>query len=113
MPRPEVKEKRRAQILDAFEHCVQIAEVVDMYREAATGLVNTYLSSVGQRTNEIMKTLTIISTIFIPLSFIASVYGMNFNMPELSTRFAYPGIWVLFIGVAVVMWLFFRRRKWV
>ena len=80
---------------DLYDHCIQIADVVDMYRETATGLVNTYLSSVGQRTNDIMKTLTIVGSIFIPLTFLAGIYGMNFEyMPELQSRWAYPIFWL-------------------
>ena len=98
---------------DTFEHCIQIAEVVDMYRESATGLVNTYLSAVGQRTNEIMKTLTIVGSIFIPLTFLAGIYGMNFeNMPELQSRWAYPTVWFLMVAIAGGMVYYFYRCGW-
>jgi len=98
---------------DMFDHCVQIADVVDMYRESATGLVNTYLSSVGQRTNDIMKTLTIVGSIFIPLTFLAGIYGMNFeHMPELHSRWAYPSIWGLMGAIAIGMVGYFYRCGW-
>ena len=85
-----------------------------MYRESATGLVNTYLSSVGQRTNEVMKTLTIVGSIFIPLTFVAGIYGMNFEyMPELQSRWAYPMIWFLMAGIAVGMVAYFYRCGWI
>ena len=77
---------------DTYDHCVQTAEVIEMYRDMATGLMNTYLSSIANRTNDVMKVLTIMASIFIPLTFMAGIYGMNFeHMPELHVRWAYPG----------------------
>lgn len=98
---------------DTHDHCVQTSEVVEMYREMASGLMNTYLSAVANRTNEVMKVLTIVSTIFIPLTFIAGVYGMNFEyMPELHVRWAYPLIWLTMLGTAGLMALFFVKKGW-
>jgi magnesium transporter len=106
-------EQVRAFVRDTLDHCIQIAEVVDMYRESATGLVNTYLSAVGQRTNEIMKTLTIVGSIFIPLTFVAGIYGMNFeHMPELQSRWAYPSVWGVMVVIASGMMVYFYRRGW-
>lgn len=99
---------------DTYDHCIQIAEVVDMFRESATGLVNTYLSSLGQRTNDVMKTLTIVGSIFIPLTFLAGIYGMNFeHMPELQSRWAYPMIWLLMAGIAIGMVGYFYCCGWI
>jgi magnesium transporter len=93
---------------------VQISDVLETYRELAISLMEVYLSSVSNRMNEVMKVLTIISTIFIPLTFIVGVYGMNFeHMPELSKRWAYPALWVLMISIGVAMWFYFRRKGWV
>ncbi len=99
---------------DTYNHCVQTAEVTEMYREMVTGMMNTYLSSVANRTNEVMKVLTIVATIFIPLTFLAGIYGMNFEfMPELHVRWAYPIIWLTMFLVAAVMLVFFWRKGWI
>ena len=99
---------------DTYDHCNQTSEVVEMYRETATGLMNTYLSSVAHRTNEIMKTLTIMSSVFIPLTFLAGIYGMNFEgMPELKWRWAYPAVWGTMFALAGGMLWYFRRRGWI
>lgn len=85
-----------------------------MYREMVTGLMNTYLSSVANRTNEVMKVLTIVATIFIPLTFVAGIYGMNFDhMPELHEKWAYPMVWVTMFVVAGAMLTFFWRKGWI
>ena len=98
---------------DTHDHCIQISEAVDMCRETVTGLVNTYLSSVGQHTNEVMKTLTIVGSIFIPLTFVAGIYGMNFShMPELELPYAYPIAWMTMLLIAGVMLWYFRRKGW-
>ena len=99
---------------DTYDHCVQTSEVVEMYREIVAGLMNTYLSSVANRTNEVMKVLTIVATIFIPLTFLAGIYGMNFeHMPELQNKWAYPAIWFTMITVAIGMVAFFWRKGWI
>jgi len=104
----------RVYLRDTHDHCVQCAEVVEGYREIASGLFNTYLSMVGHRTNEIMKVLTIMASIFIPLTFLVGVYGMNFrHMPELGVRWAYPALLALMAGVGAGMLLWFRRRGWI
>ncbi|MFH0967939.1 MAG: magnesium/cobalt transporter CorA [Methanobacteriota archaeon] len=98
---------------DVYDHSLKIAEDVDVYREMAEGLLEIYLSNISNNTNQIMKMLTIIATIFIPLTFIAGVYGMNFEyMPELTSPYGYPGI---LIGMAVVgglMMVYFRNKGW-
>jgi len=104
---------------DCYDHAVQLMDVVETYREIASALVDVYLSSVSARLNEVMKVLTIIATIFIPLGFIASVYGMNFdaksspwNMPELGWRYGYPFALALMLAVAVGLMVYFARRGW-
>jgi len=98
---------------DTYDHCVQTAEVIEMYREMATGLMNTYLSSVANRTNDVMKVLTIMASIFIPLTFLAGIYGMNFeHMPELHVRWAYPAVWITMLLTAGGMVAFFWRKGW-
>jgi magnesium transporter len=111
---PRIAPPVRVYLRDAFDHAIQISDVLETYRELAISMMEVYLSSVSNRMNEVMKVLTIISTIFIPLTFLVGVYGMNFeHMPELSERWAYPALWVVMIGVAVSMWAFFRRKGWV
>jgi magnesium transporter len=103
----------RTYLRDTYDHCVQTAEVIEMYREMATGLMNTYLSSVANRTNEVMKVLTIMASIFIPLTFLAGIYGMNFeHMPELHVTWAYPAVWLTMMGTAGGMLAYFWRKGW-
>jgi magnesium transporter len=104
---------------DCYDHIVQIIDMVETYRELSGSLMEIYLSSVGNKMNEIMKLLTVISSIFIPLTFIAGVYGMNFNpeaspwnMPELNWYWGYPLCWLLMITVAGTLVSFFWRRGW-
>jgi magnesium transporter len=98
---------------DLHDNVVQALEALETYRESAASIRDVYNSSVSNRMNEIMKVLTIISTIFIPLTFIAGVYGMNFRyMPELEMRWAYPATWGLMVAIAVGMVVYFKRKRW-
>jgi magnesium transporter len=104
---------------DCYDHTVQVMDMVETYRELTSGLMDVYLSSVSNKMNEIMKLLTVISSIFIPLTFIAGVYGMNFNtarsplnMPELDWYWGYPLCWLLMIGVSGSLIYFFWKRGW-
>lgn len=98
---------------DTTDHAAQLIDVIDSHRELVNGLLNTYLSVVANRTNEVMKVLTIMSSIFIPLTFLAGIYGMNFDfMPELRERWAYPVVLGFMASVAIVMLVYFRRRGW-
>ena len=108
-----VSDAIRTYLRDVYDHCVQIIDVVETYRELAGGLMDVYLSSIANRQNEVMKVLTILASIFIPLTFMAGIYGMNFdNMPELHTKWAYPMLLALMVVVAVGMVIFFRRKGW-
>jgi magnesium transporter len=110
---PLVQENVRVFLRDVHDHCVQTAEVVESYREMTTGLMNTYLSSVGQRTNDVMKVLTIMSSIFIPLTFLAGIYGMNFeHMPELSWKASYPILLLMMLATGGGMTCFFYKLGW-
>ncbi|MGF1582549.1 MAG: magnesium/cobalt transporter CorA [Gemmataceae bacterium] len=103
----------RVFLRDTHDHCVQTSEVIEMYRETVSGLTNIYLSSMSNRTNEVMKVLTIVATIFIPLTFIAGVYGMNFkHMPELEFWWTYPLIWIVMGGIGVAMLWWFHQKGW-
>jgi magnesium transporter len=111
---PMVVDEVRLFLRDTYDHCVQTAEVIEMYRDMAAGLMNTYLSSVANRTNDVMKVLTIMASIFIPLTFMAGIYGMNFeHMPELHVRWAYPAIWLAMGLTAGGMLVFFWRKGWI
>ncbi|SMP73772.1 magnesium transporter [Neorhodopirellula lusitana] len=99
---------------DTYDHCIQTSEVAEMYREMVTGLMNTYLSSVANRTNEVMKVLTIMASIFIPLTFMAGIYGMNFeHMPELQYQYSYGILWAAMAAVVIGMLIFFYRKGWI
>lgn len=108
-----IEERTLPFLRDLYEHLVQIIDTTEIYRDSVAGLLDLYLSSVSQRTNEIMKVLTIMATIFIPLTFLVGVYGMNFDyMPELRWPWGYPALWVLMIACAAVMLIAFRIKKW-
>ena len=99
---------------DVYDHTVHVIDTIETFRDVAAGLLDMYLMSLSNRMNEIMKVLTIIATIFMPLSFIASLYGMNFrHMPELDWPWGYPLVLMLMLGVAGGLLLFFRRKKWI
>lgn len=98
---------------DVYEHTFQILETIESMRETISSVLETYMSSVSNRMNEIMKVLTIIATIFIPLTFIAGIYGMNFDhMPELHCKWGYAAVWGFMVTVAGAMVAFFRRKDW-
>jgi magnesium transporter len=107
-----LSETAQTYLRDVHDHCVRIIDVVETYREVASGLADMYVSVVSNRTNETMKVLTVIGTIFIPLTFLAGVYGMNMPIPENQSPLAYPVFWVACVAVAVGMLLWFRRRGW-
>ncbi len=99
---------------DLYEHTVQIIDTIESYRDMVSGMLDTYLSSVSNRMNEVMKVLTIIATIFIPITFVAGVFGMNFkHMPELDWYWAYPiGFWAVMIIITGLMIFYFKRKNW-
>jgi len=98
---------------DVYDHTIQIIDAVETYRDMVSGLIDIYMSSVSNKLNEVMKVLTIFAAIFIPLTFIAGVYGMNFKyMPELSIPWAYPLVWIVMISIGVILVLFFRHKNW-
>jgi len=115
-----VQEATRMYLRDVADHLSMIVDMVETYREMVVGLMDLYLSSVSNRMNEVMKVLTIIATIFIPLSFIAGLYGMNFdreasplNMPELGWYWGYPAAILVMAAVAGGLLVYFRRREWI
>jgi magnesium transporter len=114
-----ISEEVRIYLRDCYDHTVQVMDMVETYRELASGLMDVYLSAVSNKMNEIMKVLTVVSTIFIPLTFVAGIYGMNFNtekspynMPELNWYFGYPLCWAVMLAIAFGLLFFFWRRGW-
>jgi magnesium transporter len=114
-----VSDEVRLYLRDCYDHAVQVLDMVETYRELASSLMDVYLSSVGNKMNEVMKLLTIISTIFIPLTFIAGIYGMNFNterspfnMPELNWYFGYPLCIAIMLSIAGALVYYFWKRGW-
>jgi len=115
-----IKDETRIYLRDCYDHTIQVIDMLENLREISSGLVDLFHSNIGNRMNEIMKVLTLIATIFIPLSFIAGLYGMNFdaerspwNMPELGWYFGYPLALFLMVTVAAVQLYLFKRRGWI
>ncbi|BET57778.1 magnesium/cobalt transporter CorA [Geobacter sp. 60473] len=110
---PLVRGETVIYLRDVYDHCIQIIETVETFRDLLSEILDIYLSAIGNRTNEVMKVLTIIATIFMPLTFIAGVYGMNFRyMPELEWHWGYPAVLLLMLLVSLGMGIFFRRKRW-
>ncbi|WP_405282754.1 magnesium/cobalt transporter CorA [Gaopeijia maritima] len=108
-----VTDETRVFFRDVYDHAMQVIETVEALRDVVSGAIDLYLSTVAHRTNEVMKVLTIMASIFIPLTFMAGIYGMNFeHMPELHLPWAYPVLWVAMLAVAGGMVMWFRRRGW-
>jgi len=111
---PLVDAGTRPFLRDAYDHAVQVVDIVESLRDLVGGLTDLYMTSISNRMNEIMKVLTIIGTIFIPLTFIAGIYGMNFEyMPELSWQYGYFATWGVMILLGVLLLFYFRRREWI
>ena len=110
---PLVKETTRIYLRDVYDHTIQVIDTIETFRDMVSGMLDIYLSSVSNRLNAVMKVLTIIATIFMPLTFIAGIYGMNFKyMPELEWRWGYPAIWFAVVLISVSMLIYFRKKRW-
>jgi len=108
-----IREETHIYFRDVFDHVLRITESIESHRDMLSGLLDIYISSVSNKMNEVMKVLTVFASIFIPLTFIAGIYGMNFEyMPELKWRWAYPTLWVSFIFIPTVLLIYFKRKKW-
>ena len=108
-----IKESTRVYLRDVYDHAIQVMDTIETYRDMVSSMLDIYLSSVSNRLNSVMKVLTIIATIFMPLSFLAGVYGMNFKfMPELEWRWSYPLIWLIMVGIGIFMLTYFKKRRW-
>jgi magnesium transporter len=114
-----IRKSTHVYLSDCYDHAVQVMDLIETYREMGASMLEMYLSSVSNRMNDVMRVLTVIATIFIPLTFIVGVYGMNFDrnagpwsMPELAQPLGYVFVWVGMLVIAIGMLLFFRSRKW-
>jgi magnesium transporter len=108
-----IKESTRIYLRDIYDHTIQVIDTIETFRDMLSGMLDIYLSSVSNRLNAVMKVLTIIATIFMPLTFLAGIYGMNFKfMPELEWRWGYPLIWMVMLGIGVFMLFYFKKKKW-
>ncbi|MFC4351594.1 magnesium/cobalt transporter CorA [Fodinicurvata halophila] len=117
---PFITRNTRVYLRDCYDHALQLIDMIEVYRELSGGLLETHLAATSARANEVMKVLTVIATIFLPLSWIAGIYGMNFdpdvsplNMPELRWFFGYPFAWLLMLGTAAALLIFFHRKGWI
>lgn len=111
---PLITETTEPYFRDVYDHTIQVMDSVDTFRDTVSGLLDIYLTSISNRLNAIMKVLTIITTIFIPLSFVASIYGMNFQyMPELEWRWGYPAVLAAMGLIFLGMLYFFKKNKWI
>jgi magnesium transporter len=108
-----IQEKTSLYLRDVYDHTIQVIDTIETFRDMVSGMMDVYLSSLSNRMNEVMKVLTIIATLFIPLTFIAGVYGMNFKyMPELEWHYGYGLVWVVMVLIASLMLSYFRKKKW-
>ncbi len=108
-----LSEVTRPYFRDIYDHCIHIIDLIENYREIAAALTETYVSVISSRLNEIMKVLTVIGTVFLPLTFLAGVYGMNMPIPENQWSFAYPLFWLLCTAIAGTMLYWFHKRGWI
>ncbi|MFZ1519086.1 MAG: magnesium/cobalt transporter CorA [Ignavibacteriaceae bacterium] len=109
-----IEEKTRVYLRDVYDHTIQVIDTIESYRDMIVGMLDAYLSSTSNKLNEVMKVLTVISTLFIPLTFLAGVYGMNFrHFPELGYDWMYPwGFWIITLFVVIGMAVFFKKKNW-
>lgn len=108
-----IHEKTHIYLRDVSDHAIRITESIESYQNILAGLLDIYISSISNKMNEVMKVLTVFASIFIPLTFIAGIYGMNFtDMPELHWKWGYPAIWGVFITITVALLIYFKKKKW-
>lgn len=108
-----IKKTTHPFLRDVYDHTIQVIDTTESFRDMASGLLDLYLSTVSNRMNEVMKILTIMASIFIPLTFLAGIYGMNFKfMPELDWQWGYPSFWILIVVLGVTMVVYFKKKGW-
>lgn len=110
---PVMKESTQVYLRDLYDHTIQVIDTMETFRDMISGMLDMYLTSISNKMNEVMKVLTIFAAIFIPLTFLAGVYGMNFEfMPELSVKWAYSVWWIIAVVIFILMIVYFKRKKW-
>lgn len=110
---PLIQESTHIYLRDVYDHTIQVIDTIESFRDMVSGMLDIYLSSISNKMNEVMKVLTIFASIFIPLTFIAGVYGMNFTfMPELTWRWGYPAVLIFMALIGISLLFYFRRKKW-
>ena len=108
-----IHESTRIYLRDVYDHTIQVIDTIETSRDMLSGMLDIYLSSISSRMNQVMKVLTIIATLFIPLTFIVGIYGMNFGyMPELESPWGYPVVLLVMAGISILMLVYFKRKKW-
>jgi len=108
-----IQDSTTVYLRDVYDHTIQVIDTIETFRDMLSSMLDIYLSSISNKMNEVMKVLTIIATIFIPLTFIAGIYGMNFRyMPELEWHYGYFTLWIVILIIASLMILYFRKRDW-
>jgi magnesium transporter len=108
-----IHENTHIYLRDVSDHAIRVIESIESYREILSGLLEIYISSISNKMNEVMKVLTVFASIFIPLTFLAGIYGMNFEyMPELKWKLAYPALWIAFITIPVILLVYFKKKRW-
>jgi magnesium transporter len=108
-----IHESTTIYLRDIYDHIIHVIDTTETFRDIIAGMIDIYLSSVSNKMNEIMKVLTIIATIFIPLTWIVGIYGMNFDyMPELRAKIGYPIVMGIMVVIGLLMLLYFKRKKW-
>lgn len=114
-----IAEPTKLYLRDCYDHTIQIMDLIETYRDMTASMLDIYLSSVSNRLNETMRVLTVIATVFIPPTFLASIYGMNFDrgaspwsMPELGWHYGYPLVWLLMLTTMIGMVFYFKRKSW-
>ncbi len=111
---PVIKESTRIYLRDVYDHTIQVIDTLETFRDMSSGMIDIYLSGLSYKMNEIMKVLTLIATIFIPLTFVVGLYGMNFrNMPEIEWEYGYFSVLVIMACMVVGMLLYYRKKKWI
>lgn len=108
-----IRESTHIYFRDVSDHTIRVIELIESYRDILSNLLDIYVSNTSNKMNEVMKVLTVFASIFIPLTFLTGIYGMNFEyMPELKWKWAYPTLWVIFITIPIVLIVYFKRKKW-